>query len=150
MHDSQETVAAFLAAENARDWRTWESFLSPDVAYELVGGKRIVRGRRNYLKHMRRVYRDLEDWRFTLVEVAASRSTVLVEFRGSGHFSGVHGGMRYEGIPLQLRAVCVFRLRGRRIHRVREYWDAIGFERQLGEANPDYSRSSPALPANRE
>jgi steroid delta-isomerase-like uncharacterized protein len=127
-------VREFLSAENARDWAKWASFLTDDVTYTVVGSGNVVAGKSNYLSHMHKVYGELLDWHFAVDTIATGAEAGIVEFIGRGHFTGVPEGRTYTAVPLELSAVCVFRLRHNRIATVREYFDQASYERQLASS----------------
>ena len=127
----EDLVREFLAAENARDWAKWATFLTDDVTYTVVGSGNVVIGKSCYVTHMQKVYAELPDWRFTVETLAAASDAVIVEFLGRGHFTGVHHGHAYAVVPLELSAVCIFRFRQNKIASVREYFDYASYERQL-------------------
>ncbi len=130
-----EIVREFLAAENRRDWERWASFLHPDVRYVGVPSGREVVGKARYVGYMQRAYEEIPDWEFRVVHLVGGGESVIGEFEGRGHFTGVHGGKQYERVSLRLRAVCVFELESGLIREVREYFDAVGYQRQI-EAAP--------------
>jgi|SRR5687768_9251104 len=127
-------IRDFLVAEKARDWHKWAYFLTDDVTYAVVGSGNVVTGKNNYVIHMQNVYAELPDWRFVVETLATGADAVIVEFLGSGHFTGVHDGRKYTAVPLELSAVCVFRLRNNKIASVREYFDHASYERQLASS----------------
>lgn len=127
-----QRVESFLEAENRRDWGLWTSFLHPEVCYEVVGQEGMTNGRDDYVLRMKRAYSEIPDWHFTVLRAHGNKCSVMVEFLGSGHFTGDYGGARYESVPLHLQSVCVFELEDGLICRVREYLDESGFDRQLG------------------
>lgn len=129
-----------MEAENSRDWDRWASFLHPDARYEVVGREDAAEGRRDYVSRMRRAYSEIPDWRFRILRAHGDESSVMVEFDGSGHFTGEHGGVRHEQVPLRLKSVCVFDLEDGLIRLVREYLDEAGFERQLLAASEEPPR----------
>lgn len=124
---SVATVGRFLVAENGRDWERWASFVHPEVRYHVVGSVAEVRGKENYVRRMQGIHGELPDWQFEVVHILGDERTVMVELDGGGHFSGVQGGQRYEGVPLRLRAVCILEVEGDLIREVREYFDAVGY-----------------------
>ena len=125
-------VQKFLDAENRRDWFEWANFLHNDVTYEVVGSQDPpVRGKDAYVRKMQQTYTELPDWHFAIVHIQGEAETVFVEFNGHGQFSGTHGGRQFTNVRLRLQAVCVFTMNGALIHKVREYWDPQGYERQL-------------------
>ena len=125
-------VAAFLDAENGRDWDAWAAALDPDIRYRVVGDDAEVRGANAYVAHMRDAYAAIPDWRFRITAIHGDDRTVLVEFDGTGHFTGLVDGRVVREVPLRLAAVCVFELRDGQITAVREYLDVTGRDRQLG------------------
>jgi predicted ester cyclase len=133
MNNSQIIVKLFLEAENCRDWEGWCKYLHPNVEYQLIGSQNIVKGRENYLKHMKSIYSEIRDWRFQIINMFGSDETVIVEFDGNGHFRGVYKKVNIENVFLQLKAVCIFEIKEEKIYRVREYWDPVGYKRQLNK-----------------
>jgi predicted ester cyclase len=129
-------VRGFLAAETARDWETWEGSLHPEVEYVLVGAQGAAKGCEHYLDHVRQTYADLPDWQRRIVHILARGNVVIAECEGSGHFSGTHRGRKHERTPLCLQTVYVFELERQRVRRVREYFDCVGYERQLLAGGP--------------
>ena len=129
--DSLSLVRRFLEAENARDWHAWSSYLHPTVTYATVGSTTVVEGREEYVANMQRIYTELPDWTFRLVHIFGDEEAVIVEFDGSGHFSGTYKSVRYVRAPLRLSAVCIFDLSDGLILSVREYFDHVGYEHQL-------------------
>lgn len=133
MNKSIDIVKKFLAAENERAWALWEYYLHPEVVYELIGSVNQVKGRENYVSHMKDEYYSIPDWKFDIVNILGDEETVVVEFDGVGHYTGQFHGRICEGAPLRLNAVCIFRFKDNQIAYVREYYDSEGFERQLNE-----------------
>jgi steroid delta-isomerase-like uncharacterized protein len=124
-------IQTFLDAENKRDWEVWSSFLDPNVTYESVGSDSPVQGKENYLNHMKQAYSELDDWHFTITHLLHKDDIVMVEFDGKGHFTGMYKGKEYINTPLRLQALCIFELQNGLIKTVREYWDPVGYEKQL-------------------
>jgi len=83
--------------------------------------------------HGVRIYTELPDWTFRLVHIFGDEEAVIVEFDGSGHFSGTYKSMRYVRAPLRLSAVCIFGLSDGLILSVREYFDHVYSELGWGE-----------------
>ncbi|MBI5064874.1 nuclear transport factor 2 family protein [Candidatus Woesearchaeota archaeon] len=131
MSNLTSIIKAFLDAENKRDWQTWSSFLHPDIEYKLIGSEKIIKGKEAYIRHMQEVYSELSDWYFNIVHLLFKESTVMVEFNGRGHFTGMYQDKKYAKIPLHLSAVCIFVIKDNLIITIQEYWDKTGFEKQL-------------------
>ena len=54
-----EKLFAFFEAENQRDWRTYQTFLSDHVSWELQGDTtEIIKGKADYLTKIQTVYHD--------------------------------------------------------------------------------------------
>jgi steroid delta-isomerase-like uncharacterized protein len=132
---SEEVVREFLDAENNRDWERWKEQVAEDVVYYTVGLGEEIRGRDNYLTEVQEDYRDMSDWSYAIRHLCAQENTVMVEFEGSGHFTGVFQGERFDNVPLKVGAAVVFELEDGRITRCREYIDTTGFEQQLAAAH---------------
>jgi len=132
--NAAETIQKFLEAENKRDWETWASFLDERVSYEVIGSETRVAGRAAYTKKMKETYAEIPDWQFDIVHLYGDDQAVIVELAGEGHFTGTHQNRFIRGAELHLPSVCVFEMRNEKIFKIREYFDAIGYQRQLNVA----------------
>lgn len=132
--NSEEVVREFLDAENNRDWERWKEQVAEDVVYYTVGVGEEIRGRDNYLTEVQEDYRDMPDWSYEIRHLCGQDNTVMVEFDGSGHFTGVFQGERFDSVALKVSAAVVFELEKGKIVRCREYIDTTGFEQQLLQA----------------
>ncbi len=135
--ESEEIVREFLDAENNRDWNRWKEQVAEDVVYYTVGLGEEIQGRENYLTEVQEDYRDMPDWSYEIRHLCSKDDTVMVEFDGSGHFTGVFQGERFDNVPLKVSAAVVFELENDQIVRCREYIDTTGFEQQLAAARKD-------------
>jgi steroid delta-isomerase-like uncharacterized protein len=131
---SEEIVREFLDAENSRDWERWKEQVADDVVYYTVGLGEEITGKENYLTEVQEDYRDMPDWSYEIRHLCDRDNTVMVEFEGSGHFTGVFQGERFDNVSLKVGAAVVFELEGEKIVRCREYIDTTGFEQQLAAA----------------
>jgi predicted ester cyclase len=131
LENQLEIVTLFLEAENCRDWEEWGKYLHPKVEYQLIGTQNAVEGKENYIGHMKSVYSEIKDWRFQILNILKSVNIVIVELDGSGHFSGIYKNININNAFLKLKAVCIFKIKEGKIYRVREYWDPVGYEKQL-------------------
>jgi SnoaL-like domain len=50
MRTAHETIVAFWAAAEARDWAAFGALLAPDVSYEVPQTRELVRGREAYVR----------------------------------------------------------------------------------------------------
>ncbi|MFP4705097.1 MAG: nuclear transport factor 2 family protein, partial [Spirochaetaceae bacterium] len=131
--DHAETVRALLQAENERDWETWKSLLHEDVVYYTIGTDERINGKENYAERMQDIYQNIPDWTVEIRNLcsASEGETVVCEFVGSGHYTGVIENQTFSQVPVRLTAVCVYEFVKERIMLIREYLDPLGFERQL-------------------
>ena len=62
-NELEEKLIKFFNAENDRDWKLYESFLSEDVEWISYGPpkRKVVIGKEDYVKTMIRAYRDVPD-----------------------------------------------------------------------------------------
>lgn len=59
MQSPREVLRRFFAAENSRDWETYQTFLDSEVVWQLHGTReRTIRGIEEYLSVMQQAYRD--------------------------------------------------------------------------------------------
>ena len=105
----RETLLALFEAENNREWKTYERYLSTDVEWVSFEPpkKKVVRGISSYLNAMKRAYRGNRS-RFTVETIAADeeRQVAIAELYFDGR-----------------RSVDVFEFKNGLIHREREYFD---------------------------
>ena len=104
-----EKLTNFFNAENDRDWKLYESFLSEDVEWISYGPpkRKVVSGKKNYIKTMIRAYWNIPERFSVLIMVSdIERGVVIAE--------------------LELRArrsVDIFEFENGLIKREREYYD---------------------------
>jgi predicted ester cyclase len=109
LRDSSTVVAAYWAAANERDWKTFASLLAEDVVYEAPQTGERVRGRDNYLRFNIEGFPG--DWRLEVVQVVGEKNAAAswIEFTNAD-------GTRQPGL-------CFFVLNGQaRIVRITDYW----------------------------
>ena len=113
-------VLSFFDAENRRDWAEYAKFLAPNVewtSYEYPGRK-IVRGREEYLKVIKCAY-------------AGRHSTFEIETLVVDEDKGLAiAELSFEG----RRSVDVFELRDGLIYREHEYFDDAYWLRHISSA----------------
>ncbi len=129
--NSIDSIKAFLESENRRDWETWSSYVHPDIEHEVVGNEKTIAGKDAYISNMKQIYSELSDWQFDILNILGDDNTVMVEFNGRGHFTGTHENKEYTKVPIHIKAVCIFTLENGKIRKIREFWDPIGYNRQL-------------------
>ncbi len=113
----RETLLAFFEAENNRDWKTYERYLSTHVEWVSFEPpkKKVIRGISSYLNAMKRAYRGNRS-RFSLETIAADeeRQVAMAELFFDGR-----------------RSVDVFEFKNGLIRREREYFDDTYWRRLL-------------------
>ncbi len=108
-NELEEKLTNFFNAENDRDWKLYESFLSEDVEWISYGPpkRKVVSGKKNYIETMIRAYRNIPERFSVLIMVSdIERGVVIAE--------------------LELRArrsVDIFEFENGLIKREREYYD---------------------------
>ena len=59
MQSPREVLRRFFAAENSRDWETYQTFLDREIVWQLHGTReRTICGIEEYLSVMQQAYRD--------------------------------------------------------------------------------------------
>lgn len=101
-----ETVLAFYAAENARDWSSYEALVDPDIVYEEYPSGECGRGRDGFIAGVQEMYKGRDATMFTVRSIGADASRGVV-----------HAELECEG----RLSVNVFELRDGRIVAEREY-----------------------------
>lgn len=110
MSDAHQTVAAYWAAAEARDWAAFGGLVADDVVYEAPQTRERVRGRAAYLRFNAEGFPG--DWHLQVQRIVADsgHAASWVEF--------TEGAERYPG-------VCFFDLdSGGRIARITDFWPA--------------------------
>ena len=105
----EEKLTNFFNAENDRDWKLYESFLSEDVEWISYGPpkRKVVSGKKDYIKTMIRAYRNIPE-RFSVLNMVSDieRGVVIAELEIRSR-----------------RSVDIFEFENGLIKREREYYD---------------------------
>lgn len=108
-NELEEKLIKFFNAENDRDWKLYESFLSEDVEWISYGPpkRKVVSGKKDYIKTMIRAYRNIPE-RFSVLNMVSDieRGVVIAELEIRSR-----------------RSVDIFEFENGLIKREREYYD---------------------------
>ena len=108
-NELEEKLTNFFNAENDRDWKLYESFLSEDVEWISYGPpkRKVVSGKKDYIKTMIRAYRNIPE-RFSVLNMVSDieRGVVIAELEIRSR-----------------RSVDIFEFENGLIKREREYYD---------------------------
>ena len=108
-NELEEKLIKFFNAENDRDWKLFESFLSEDVEWISYGPpkRKVVSGKKDYIKTMIRAYRNIPE-RFSVLNMVSDieRGVVIAELEIRSR-----------------RSVDIFEFENGPIKREREYYD---------------------------
>ena len=108
-NELEEKLIKFFNAENDRDWKLFESFLSEDVEWISYGPpkRKVVSGKKDYIKTMIRAYRNIPE-RFSVLNMVSDieRGVVIAELEIRSR-----------------RSVDIFEFENGLIKREREYYD---------------------------
>ena len=108
-NELEEKLINFFNAENNRDWKLYESFLSQDVEWISYGPpkRKVVVGKEDYVKTMIRAYRDVPD-----------------KFKVLNMVSDIERGVVIAELEIRSRrSVDIFEFENGLIKREREYYD---------------------------
>ena len=108
-NELEEKLIKFFNAENDRDWKLYESFLSEDVEWISYGPpkRKGVIGKEDYVKTMIRAYRDVPD-----------------KFKVLNMVSDIERGVVIAELEIRSRrSVDIFEFENGLIKREREYYD---------------------------
>ena len=108
-NELEEKLIEFFNAENDRDWKLYESFLSEDVEWISYGPpkRKVVIGKEDYVKTMIRAYRDVPD-----------------KFKVLNMVSDIERGVVIAELEIRSRrSVDIFEFENGLIKREREYYD---------------------------
>ena len=108
-NELEEKLIKFFNAENDRDWKLFESFLSEDVEWISYGPpkRKVVIGKEDYVKTMIRAYRDVPD-----------------KFKVLNMVSDIERGVVIAELEIRSRrSVDIFEFENGLIKREREYYD---------------------------
>ena len=108
-NELEEKLIKFFNAENNRNWKLYETFLSQDVEWISYGlpRRKVVIGKEDYVKTMIRAYRDVPEKFKVLYMVSDPERGVLIA----------------DLEPLSRRSVDVLEFEDGLIRREREYYD---------------------------
>ena len=108
-NELEEKLTNFFNAENDRDWKLYESFLSEDVEWISYGPpkRKVVSGKKDYIKTMIRAYRNIPE-KFSVLNMVSDieRGVVIAELEIRSR-----------------RSVDIFEFENGLIKREREYYD---------------------------
>ena len=108
-NELEEKLTNFFNAENDRDWKLYESFLSEDIEWISYGPpkRKVVYGKKDYIKTMIRAYRNIPE-KFSVLNMVSDieRGVVIAELE-----------LRSR------RSVDIFEFENGLIKREREYYD---------------------------
>ena len=78
-NELEEKLTNFFNAENDRDWKLYESFLSEDVQWISYGPpkRKVVSGKKDYIKTMIRAYRNIPE-RFSVLNMVSDIESGVV------------------------------------------------------------------------
>jgi hypothetical protein len=116
--EDEEILAKFFEAENRRDWKEYGKYLSDDVEWTFFTpeGRRIVKGRKDYLETMKRIY-EKNNSEFIIISMTSNDK-----------------GMAIAEIEMDSRrSVDVFEFRNGLIFREIEYYDDTYWLDQFGQ-----------------
>ena len=73
-------LVELFAAENARDWATFQTLLHPEVEWTLIGPDTtaVVRGRTTYMNRILAAYESASDARFTVRRSLSNEAGMIV------------------------------------------------------------------------
>jgi steroid delta-isomerase-like uncharacterized protein len=118
----------WIAAWNSHDADKVVAAFSPDVLFEDVTFSATNHGSRELRKFAASIFDAVPDAKFYLVNNSADRRHGSIEWT----FSGTDRGLYKTGKRFSVRGVSVIDLRGGKISRERDYYDAASIMRQVG------------------
>jgi len=119
---------SFIAAWNSHDVEKVIPVFTNDVLYEDVTFGAVNHGSAELRKFAASVFAAVPDVKFELVNSAVDRQHGTIEWV----FTGTDRGLYKTGKRFSVRGVSVIDLRGRRISRNLDFYDAASIMRQIG------------------
>jgi len=116
--EEERILAKFFEAENRRDWKEYEKYLSDDVEWTFFTpeGRRIVKGKKDYLETMKRIY-ERNKSKFIIISMTSNDKGIAIA----------------ELEMDSKRSVDVFEFRNGHIFREIEYYDDTYWLDQFGQ-----------------
>jgi steroid delta-isomerase-like uncharacterized protein len=118
----------WIAAWNSHDAGKVVAAFSPDVLFEDVTFGATNHGSRELQKYAASIFDAVPDAKFDLVNSSEDQRHGSIEWT----FSGTDRGLYKTGKRFSVRGVSVIELRGGKISRERDYYDAASIMRQVG------------------
>ena len=135
MSENTTLVERHFRSVETNDWSAVSEVLSPDVVTEEPSAG-TMRGIDAFVRYAQGFHQALPDGRLVADRVLEAGSTVVVEGRYQGTFTGPLPSPQGEVVPngrsLDLPFCDVFDIEAGRIRRHRTYYDRVAFAVQLG------------------
>lgn len=141
----EEHARSYLAAAARRDADAMAEHWDPDGVLDLVP-LGIVRGREAIAGTFRELFDAVPDSETVVGRLVAGEREVVVEWRMSGHFTGVpFQGIEATGKFLELRGIDLIEIADGKIVTNTAYYDGMSFARQVGLMPPEDSGAERAM-----
>jgi steroid delta-isomerase-like uncharacterized protein len=129
---AEEVARDSFEAFKARDLDTAVSYWSEDGVEEVIPVG-ILRGRDEIRENIRATYAGAPDLEVMLERVVADEGHAVIQWRGSGTFTGEpFNGIEPNGRRIEMRVVELMEVEDGQIVRNTIYYDGAGFARQIG------------------
>lgn len=117
-----DAIHRFMEAEAVQDWDTVYQFIAPDcVNYSPTG---VVRGHAEMHKFDEAMFRGIESWRRTILDIVADGNTVVFRWRAEAT-------LRPTGKRAHWEALSWCRMQDRQIVEGWQYFDSAEVRRQM-------------------
>jgi len=126
--DDRKAIERLFAAWNSHDAEKVVAAFGNFAVYEDVAAGEVHSGRDQVRKWVTSAFRDIENFRLTVVRSTYYKGGGLVEWV----WSGTDKGLFRTGKTFSVRGVSVIEVRRGKISRYQEYYDFVTVMRQLG------------------
>jgi len=122
----------WMNAMNRHDLETMESFYADDVVGDEVAEPEVIVGKEKTTEAYKELFQAFPDCKATITNRIAGVDHVLLEIIWEGTNKGEFRGTPATDKRVKLRIAYIFRIRDRKIHEIREYYDAATYLKQIG------------------
>jgi steroid delta-isomerase-like uncharacterized protein len=122
----------YCATWSTHDVDRMATFFTDDCIYENVARGETYRGRDQVKAWAKASFQSFPDFRLEVTSLIVSGDRLACEWTMSGTHTGSIQGLPATGKTFSVRGSTVVQLKGLKIARNADYWDVMGFLRQLG------------------
>lgn len=132
MSELIDIATSWLRAMNEYDIDKMSSLCWEDVVGEEVATSDPAEGREQLASNYRELFAAHPDCKAEILNIFSGQNQVLAEVRWTGTNTGDFRGTPATGKLVDIRIAYIFKIDGRKIRRITEYYDGATIDRQMG------------------